>query len=76
MRLVRSTRATDASVRIELLNVAPILRSGNVARYERSAYADARVEMLLSLLHLAVLTAKLGRPFGDGRESALRVSTR
>jgi thioredoxin reductase (NADPH) len=33
-------------------------------------------EMLLSLLHLAVLTAKLGCPCGDGRESALRVSTR
>jgi thioredoxin reductase (NADPH) len=33
-------------------------------------------EMLLSLLHLAVLTAKLSRPCGDGGESALRVSTR
>jgi hypothetical protein len=31
-------------------------------------YADAREEMLLSLLH-PVLSAKSGRPCGDGRES-------
>jgi hypothetical protein len=52
-------------VRLELPIVGPIQEFGNVARGEHLLYADPRMtNLLLVLLHLAVMAAKLGRRGG------------